>query len=78
MEGTRRMREENDMFTKELDQKHSMEEIGHKTDQGADGRKILNKFRRSNKKGEDIIRWWAVLNKTLFVRFQKSSVCFNL
>jgi hypothetical protein len=27
-----------------------MEEIGHKTDQGADGRKILNKFRRSNKK----------------------------
>jgi len=27
-----------------------MEEIGHKTDQGADGRKILNKFRRSDKK----------------------------
>jgi len=38
------------MFTKELDQKHSTEKIGHKTDQGADGRKILNKFRRSNKK----------------------------
>jgi len=27
-----------------------MEEIGHKTDQDADRRKILNKFRRSNKK----------------------------
>jgi hypothetical protein len=27
-----------------------MEEIGHKTDQAAEGRKILNKFRRSNKK----------------------------
>ena len=45
------MREENDMFTKEMDQKHSMEEIGHKTDPGADGREILNKFRRSNRGG---------------------------
>jgi hypothetical protein len=27
-----------------------MEEIGHKIDQGADGREILNKFRRSDKK----------------------------